>query len=56
MAQERTSVPMQAQIQRIAEQGYSVQTIARALKISRKTARKILGITGDIWGHHTNFS
>lgn len=36
---------MQAQIQRMAEQGYSVRAIARALKVSRKTVRKILGIT-----------
>ncbi len=44
MAKERTSVRMQAQIQRMAEQGYSVRAIARALKVSRKTVRKILGI------------
>jgi len=45
MAKERTSVRMQAQIQRMAEQGYSARAIARALKVSRKTVRKILGIT-----------
>ncbi|MEC4680107.1 MAG: helix-turn-helix domain-containing protein [Nitrospirota bacterium] len=45
MAKESTSVRMQAQIQRMAEQGYSVRAIARALKVSRKTVRKILGIT-----------
>ncbi len=45
MTKERTSVRMQAQIQRMAEQGYSVRAIARALKVSRKTVRKILGIT-----------
>ena len=42
MAKERTSVHMQAQIQRMAEQGYSVRAIARALKVSRKTVGRSL--------------
>ena len=42
MAKERTSVRMQAQIKRMAEQGYSIRSIARVLQISRKTVRKYL--------------
>ena len=45
MAKERTSVRMQAQIKRMSEQGYSIRAIARILKISRKTVRKILWVT-----------
>jgi transposase len=45
MAKERTSVRMQAQIKLMSEQGYSIRAIARTLKISRKTVRRILGIT-----------
>ncbi len=44
MAKERTSVRMQAQIKRMSEQGYSLRGIARALRISRKTIRRILGV------------
>ena len=44
MAKERTSVRMQAQIKTMSEQGYSIRAIARILRISRKTVRKILGI------------
>ena len=44
MAKERTSVRMQAQIKLMSEQGYSIRAIARTLKISRKTVRRILGI------------
>jgi hypothetical protein len=44
MAKEWTSVRMQAQIKLMSEQGYSIRAIARTLKISRKTVRKILGI------------
>jgi transposase len=35
---------MQAQIKFMSEQGYSIRAIARTLKISRKTVRRILGI------------
>ncbi len=44
MAKERTSVRMQAQIKMMSEQGYSIRAIARALKLSRKTVRRILGM------------
>jgi len=44
MAKERTSVRMQTQIKIMSEQGYSIRAIARTLKISRKTVRRILGI------------
>jgi transposase len=44
MAKERTSVRMQAQIKMMSEQGYSIRAIARALKLSRKTVRRMLGI------------
>ena len=42
MAKERTSVRMQAQINRLSEQGYSIRSIARVFKLSRKTVRKTL--------------
>ena len=42
MAKGRTSVRMQAQIRRMAEQGYSIRSIAQALKVARKTVRKYL--------------
>ncbi len=45
MAKERTSVRMQAQIKTLFEQGYSIRSIARVLKLSRKTVRKFLGPT-----------
>jgi transposase len=44
MAKERTSVRMQAQIKMMSEQGYSIRAIAGALKLSRKTVRRILGM------------
>jgi transposase len=44
MAKERTSVRMQAQIKLMSVQGYSIRAIARTLKISRKTVRRILGM------------
>jgi transposase len=44
MAKERTSVRMQTQIRLMSEQGYSIRAIARTLKLSRKTVRRILGI------------
>ena len=47
MAKGRTSVRMQAQIRRMAEQEYSIRSIAQALKISRKTVRKYLETTPE---------
>ena len=43
MAKERTSVRMQAQIKLMSEQGHSIRSIARVLKLSRRTVRKYLG-------------
>jgi transposase len=45
MAKERTSVRMQAQIKRMAAEGYSLRSISRILKLSRKTIRKYLDTT-----------
>lgn len=45
MAKERTSVRMQEQIRIMSVQGVSIRKIAKALSVSRKTVRKILGIT-----------
>ena len=42
MAKERTSVRMQAQIKLMSGQGHSIRSIARGLKLSRKTVRKYL--------------
>jgi orotate phosphoribosyltransferase-like protein len=42
MAKERTSVRMQTQIKIMSEQGHSIRTIARVLKLSRRTVRKYL--------------
>jgi transposase len=42
MAKERTSVRMQAQIKLMSEQGHSIRTIARVLRLSRRTVRKYL--------------
>jgi len=42
MAKERTSVRMQAQIKLMSDQGHSIRSIARVLKLSRKTVRKYL--------------
>jgi transposase len=44
MAKDRTSVGVQAKIKKMFELGYSIHSIARNLKISRKTVRKYLGI------------
>ena len=40
MAKERTRVRMQTQIKIISEQGHSIRTIARVLRLSRRTVRK----------------
>jgi transposase len=42
MAKERTSVRMQTQIKIMLEQGHSIRTIARVLRLSRRTVRKYL--------------
>ena len=42
MAKERTSVRMQTQIKFMSEQGHSIRTIARVLRLSRRTVRKYL--------------
>ncbi len=42
MAKERTSVRMQTQIRIMSEQGHSIRTIARVLKLSCRTVRKYL--------------
>ena len=42
MAKERTSVRMQTQIKIMSEQGHSIRTIARVLKLSRRMVRKYL--------------
>jgi len=42
MAKERTSVRMQTQIKTMSEQGHSIRTIARVLKLSRCSVRKYL--------------
>ena len=42
MAKERTSVRMQAQIKIMSEQGHSIRSIARVLKLSRRTVRRYL--------------
>ena len=42
MAKERTSVRMQAQIKIMSEQGLSIRSIARVLKLSRRTVRRYL--------------
>src|SRR5256712_10153497 len=42
MAKERTSVRMQAQIKIMSEQGHSIRSIARVLKLSRRTVRNYL--------------
>ena len=43
MAKERTGVRMQAQIRILSEQGHSIRSIARILRLSRKTVRQVLG-------------
>jgi Homeodomain-like domain-containing protein len=47
MAKERTSVRMQAQIKLMSEQGHSIRSIARVLKLSRRTVRKYLEPVGQ---------
>lgn len=42
MAKERTSVRMQAQIKLMSDQGHSIRSIARVLRLSRRTVRKYL--------------
>src|SRR3989442_14058510 len=42
MAKERTSVRIQAQINSLSEQGHSIRSIARVLKLSRRTVRRYL--------------
>ena len=42
MAKERTSVRMQTQIKLMSEQGHSIRSIARVLRLSRRTVRKYL--------------
>ena len=42
MAKERTSVRMQTQIKIMSEQGHSIRSIARVLRLSRRTVRKYL--------------
>jgi transposase len=42
MAKERTSVRMQTQIKIMSAQGHSIRSIARVLKLSRRTVRKYL--------------
>ena len=42
MARERTSVRMQAQIKILSEQGHSIRSIARILRLSCRTVRKFL--------------
>ena len=51
MAKERTSVRMQTQIKIMSEQGHSIRTIARVLRLSRRTVRKYLEPRGraDRW-------
>lgn len=45
MAKERTSVRMKEQIKKLFSQGLSIRKIAEALCVSRKTVRKVLGVT-----------
>jgi len=42
MAKERTSVRMQTQINLMSEPGHSIRSIARVLRLSRRTVRKYL--------------
>jgi hypothetical protein len=42
MAKERTTVRMQAQIKILSEQGHSIRSIARILRLLRRTVRKFL--------------
>jgi len=47
MAKERTSVRMQTQIKTLSEQGYSIRSIARILRLSRRTVCKYLEPTAQ---------
>ena len=42
LAKDRTSVRMQAQIKTLSEQGHSIRSGARILRLSRRTVRKYL--------------
>jgi hypothetical protein len=42
MTKERTSVRMQAQIKTLFDQGHAIRSIARILRLSRRTVRKFL--------------
>ncbi len=48
MAKERTSVRMQAQIKTLSEQGHSIRSIARILRLSRRTVRRFLEPAAEI--------
>ena len=50
MAKERTSVRMQTQIKIMSEQGHSIRTIARVLRLSRRTVRKYLEPVAEATG------
>lgn len=45
MAKERTSVRMREQIKIMSAQGISIRKIAKALGMSRKTVRRVMGVT-----------
>jgi IS30 family transposase len=47
MAKERTSVRMQAQIKILSEQGHSIRSIARILRLSRRTVSEGRGENPD---------
>jgi len=47
MAKERTSVRMQAQIKTLSAQGHSIRSIARVLRLSRRTVRKFLDTSAE---------
>jgi transposase len=53
MAKERTSVRMQEQIKTLSAQGVSIRKIAKALSMSRKTVRKLLGMSHPSQGSST---
>jgi transposase-like protein len=48
MAKERTSVRMQAQIRILCEQRHSIRSIARILRLSRRTVLQGRGENPDI--------